>query len=87
MGLGAPELLIIGVLGLLAIIPIVALVDAARRPADAWQRSGQNQTLWIVLNAVGIALCGVGVIVGTIYLTVIRPQVKAASAPVPPPAT
>lgn len=26
---------------------IVALVDALRRPADQWERAGQNQLIWV----------------------------------------
>lgn len=87
VGIGAAELIIVAVIlvGLLAVaFPIIGLVDAARRPAHAWTASGQNQTLWIALNAVGIVVCGIGAIIGLVYLLAIRPQVARAEALSPP---
>jgi Protein of unknown function (DUF2510) len=57
-------------------LPIWSLVDASSRPDWAWQASGQNKTLWIVLNVVGLVFCGI--IIGLIYLVAIRPKVAAA---------
>jgi len=88
-GIGAAEIgfSVILLVGLVSVVfPIVGLVDAARRPAPAWTASGQNQTLWIALNAVGIVVCGIGAIIGLVYLLTIRPQVaRAESVPPPPP--
>jgi hypothetical protein len=88
MNLGAPELLILS----LGVVPFAlnvwGLVDAASRPGWAWQRSGQNQTLWIVLMVVGLFTCLVGAALALVYLLAIRPQVAAQSArpdPGPPP--
>ncbi len=87
MNLGAPELLILTAwwpilsLGL----TIWALVDAAGRPDEAWQRAGQTRVLWIVLLAVGLVFCLLGLIVAAIYLLSIRPQlVRAVGGPPPP---
>ena len=87
MNLGAPELLIL----LIMVVPygviIWGIVDSASRPDWAWQRSGQNKTLWVVLQAVGLLLCLVGFILALVYLTAIRPQVaqqQGGQGPPPP---
>ena len=77
MNVGPTELMILLFMALLAVVPIVALVDAARQPREAWERAGQNQTVWIVLNAVRIVACGFGLIIGLVYLIVVRPKVAA----------
>jgi Protein of unknown function (DUF2516) len=67
------------------VIVVIALIDAASRPAWAWEQAGQNKTLWIVLFAVGI-FCGlVGLVAAVIYATSIRPRVVAAQGSPPPP--
>ena len=59
---------------------IWGIVDAAQRPDAAWQQAGQNKTLWIVLQAVGLLFC-VGGIFAVIYLAAVRPQVDRAGGP------
>jgi hypothetical protein len=89
MNLGAPELLILS----LGVVPFALLVwgivDASSRPAWAWQQSGQNQTLWIVLMVVGLFMCVVGAALALVYLLAIRPQVASQQIggphPGPPP--
>lgn len=75
MNLGAPELLIF----LVAVVPLAltiwGIVDAASRPDWAWQRSGQNKVLWVVLQVVGLFVC-LGWILSIVYLAAIRPQVS-----------
>jgi hypothetical protein len=66
--------LVLGLIG--PIISIWALVDALGRPEWAWQASGQSKTLWVVLNVIGILLCGI--VIGLIYLVGIRPKVAMA---------
>ena len=58
------------------VLSVWALIDAATRPTWAWEASGQNKTLWIVLNVVGLFVCGL--VIGLIYLLAIRPKVAAA---------
>lgn len=78
--LGPSELLVILVIALLGIaLPVWGIVDAAQRPDDAWQRAGQNKTLWIVLQAVGIPFGGLAVVFAVIYFAAIRPQVQRAT--------
>jgi hypothetical protein len=71
MRFGAPGVLI----GLATLaVSIWGIVDAASRPDWAWQRSGQNKVLWVVLQVVGIFVC-LGWILSIVYLASIRPQV------------
>jgi uncharacterized membrane protein len=68
------------VVGLILFVFVLwALIDAASKPSSAWEASGQNKTLWIVLLAVGL-ICGgiVGLIAAIVYLASIRPRVLAA---------
>jgi len=85
MNLGAPELLILS----LGVVPFAlnvwGLVDASSRPGWAWQRSGQNQTLWIVLMVVGLFTCLLGAALALVYLLAIRPQVAAQQSTEPDP--
>jgi hypothetical protein len=57
MNLGAPELLILAIGVVPFALNVWGLVDASSRPGWAWQRSGQNQTLWVVLMVVGLFTC------------------------------
>ena len=59
------------------VVALIALVDAARRPVGQWE-AAQQQTLWIVLTAVGLVVWPLGLVVGLVYLVVIRRQLQAA---------
>ena len=78
-GLGAPELIIILFMLLLPAVIIWGIVDAASRPDAAWVAAGQNKTVWIVLQAVGLVFCGLGALVSVVYLLAIRPKLAAAA--------
>jgi len=84
VNLGAPELLIIlgivAAMGLLFFaLPIVAIVDAARRPDWQYQATGQSKTLWIALPAVGLVVCGpVSVVAAIVYFASVRPKLRQA---------
>ena len=82
MSLGPSELLIIFIIliGIAAIgVPLYGGIDAARRPAPAWQRSGENQMLWVLGQLLGAFFCGiVGLVFAVIYLTQIRDRVITA---------
>jgi F0F1-type ATP synthase membrane subunit c/vacuolar-type H+-ATPase subunit K len=86
MNIGAPEFLIVVFAAGLPLVclglTVWALVDASARPDAAWQQAGQTRTTWIVLLAVGIVFCLLGLVVAIIYLTTIRPQLMGP----PPPA-
>ena len=60
------------------IATIVALVDAARRPSQAFDAAGTSKTLWVVLLAVGLLIGLLGLIAMIIYFASIRPKVIAA---------
>jgi hypothetical protein len=68
------------------VVVIMSAVDASRHPEWAWQRTGQNKTLWLVLPIVLLVVCGiVGGIMGLVYLLSIKPKLVAAEQQGPPP--
>jgi len=73
-------LLIIYLVVMLAILAfhIYVLVDILKYSDAAWQASGQNKTLWIVLWVV--AFCCGGIIIDLIYWFAIRPKLLTASS-------
>ena len=77
-GIGAPETLLALVALAANALPIWGLIDAAMRPEPAFVAAGQNKLMWVALNAVGIFVCLLGVIVAIVYLTSIRPKVITA---------
>ena len=58
---------------------IWGIVDATRRPTQAWKRAGQNKVVWIVLQAAGLVVW-IGLIMTVIYFLAIRPSVKRAES-------
>jgi hypothetical protein len=73
-----PDLLLILVL---FVIPLWAIIDAATRPTPAWRAAGQSKPLWLSLIIGTTLLTGlIGVILSIVYLTVIRPKVRGATA-------
>lgn len=70
-GLGALVVLVmLAGFGLL----ILALVDLVKRPADAWEASGQNQLVW------ALVVVFVGFIGPLLYLLIGRPALESAAA-------
>jgi hypothetical protein len=58
---------------------IWVLVDANGHPDWAWQRTGQNKMVWMIVPIVAAFLCGLVTIVMTIiYFTSIKPKLVAA---------
>lgn len=80
MNIGGPELIFILVIWLaIAVPPILALVDLAGRPAEAFDAVGQSRVVWILLLIVGLLACGVlGIVAGMYYLLSVRPKLDAA---------
>jgi hypothetical protein len=78
MNLGAPELIIS--LGLVPLAFVLwAVIDAASRPDWAWQQASQNKTVWVVVPAVRLFVCGiVGLVMAIVSIVSIRPQVVRA---------
>ena len=80
MAIGAVELMFIFVLGVLPFaFCIFGIVDASSTPDWAWQRAGQNKTLWTVLLAAGLLFCLFGLVIAIIYFASIRPSLKRAT--------
>ena len=59
MSIGAPEILIILIIGVLFIVPVVGGIDAAVKPGPQWQRAGENQLVWALGQLLGAFFCGV----------------------------
>ena len=80
MNLGAPELIIIFVIGVLFIVPLIGGIDALTKPDAVWQRAGENKLLWGLGQLLGALFCGVvGLVFAIIYWASIRPKVIAAA--------
>jgi hypothetical protein len=54
-------------------VPIYAIVDAARRPDEVWEATGNSRAVWIVL------LLLAGVLAALIYFAVVRPRLIVAA--------
>lgn len=59
------------------VFAVFIVVDMARRPGWQWQRAGSSKVLWLVLEIVFI-LGFLSIIVGILYLAVVRPKLVAA---------
>lgn len=57
-------------------VPLWAVIDAARRPADAFLRARSNKPIWIVVIAV-TWFFGLGLFTGGYYLIFTRPKVRS----------
>ncbi len=55
-----------------------ALLDCARRPGWAWALTDRRQVVWMAAILFGFLTVIGGVIISSIYLLRIRPQVAAA---------
>lgn len=70
-----------GVTILLAIpltLSVLALLDAARRPAWAWALAGRAQIVWLAAILFGTIAVPLGLVVSSVYLLRIRPRLAAA---------
>jgi hypothetical protein len=89
VSIGAPEFLILGLIGIVPLVlGIVVAVDAGHFAETAFQRAGTSKTLWIVLPIVGIFACGLVTIVAAIlWYSSYKPKVAraAAAGTLPPP--
>lgn len=55
-----------------------ALLDAARRPEWAWALAGRRRVVWLAAILFGAMTVLVGLVVATVYLVRVRPEVAAA---------
>lgn len=58
-------------------VAVYAIVDVAKRSEAAFSAAGQNKTLWLILNIVGLFTCFV---LPVVYLAAIRPKVASSGA-------
>ena len=58
------------------VFPIWGAIDAALKPESAWQAADQNKFVWVILQALGVFVAGLGLIPILVYLFAIRPKVK-----------
>ena len=82
MSFGAPELLIILLIGWIPLVcGIATAVSASKYPESAFEAVGTSKTLWIVLPIVGIFACGLVTIVAAIlWYSSYKPKVARAAA-------
>lgn len=59
-------------------LSIVALLDAARRPAWAWSLANRPQAMWMAMILVGTFLSILGIGISLYYLLRVRPAILAA---------
>lgn len=76
------QMLVIGVIGIaLLAVPAWAIADAASRPTSAFKAAGSSKAMWISLVAVlWLVTWFGGLILGIVYLSAIRPRIKATSS-------
>jgi RsiW-degrading membrane proteinase PrsW (M82 family) len=75
----SPALIVLLVVAV--VIPIWALVDAISRPGAAFKAAKSSKALWITLVVVTWLLTGfIGLVLSIVYLTSIRPRVKAVTS-------
>jgi hypothetical protein len=55
-----------------------ALLDAARRPEWAWALAGRRRVVWLAAILFGAMTVVLGVVISSVYLLRIRPDVAAA---------
>lgn len=81
MSFGAPELLIILLIGWIPLVcGIATAASASKYPETAFEAIGSSKTLWIVLPVVGIFFCGfVAIIAAVIWFARMKGNVEAAS--------
>jgi hypothetical protein len=62
-------------------IPLWAIIDAVRRPANAFQQIGSDKTRWIVILVVlSVFFNLAGVVTSIVYLASARPRLQKASS-------
>ena len=59
---------------------VMALLDAARRPAWVWALAGRRQVVWMAVILFATLTVVGGLIVASIYLLRIRPQLVAVES-------
>jgi hypothetical protein len=57
-----------------------ALLDAARRPEWAWALAGRRRVVWLAAILFGAMTLAVGLVVSSVYLLRVRPEIEAAES-------
>ena len=57
-----------------------ALLDAARRPEWVWALAGRRRVAWLAAILFGALVVVVGLVVSTVYLVRIRPELAAVES-------
>lgn len=80
MNIGPVEMVVIGLVWLVPLVLAVwAIVDAAGRPAAAWDAIGSSRGVWIALLVIFTIFCNlVGLVLAIVYLTSVRRRLAAA---------
>jgi hypothetical protein len=74
-------LLIIVGIAIVIGIPLWAIIDAAQRPAQSFQRIGSNKSRWMLLLVVLTVFVNLaGVVASIVYLTSARPRLRSLGA-------
>jgi hypothetical protein len=76
--IGPSELVILLVMLVPVGVTVFAIVDGVGQPEWAWQQTGQSKAVWIALEAVGIFVCFLGLIMSIIYFATVRPKLVLA---------
>ncbi|MEZ5141262.1 MAG: DUF2516 family protein [Acidimicrobiales bacterium] len=78
MNLGGQELLLVGLWVAFVVLPVVAVVDVVRHPAEDFDRIGQSRATWLVLLVVTALFCGlIGTGLALYELVVVRPRLAS----------
>jgi hypothetical protein len=65
-------------------IQLWALVNAARKPAWAWDQANKSKLMWLIILGVGLFFPVLGLIVAVWYLLATGPEVKRMQRLGPP---
>jgi Protein of unknown function (DUF2516) len=68
------------VLGTPLALTVWALLDAARRPEWAWALCGRRRVVWLAAILFGALVVVVGLVVSTVYLLRVRPELAAVES-------
>ncbi len=69
---GPDQLIVLLVIAL----PLMAIMDALRRPAVAFYAAGSNKTAWVIVLLVATFVLGIGLFLAAYYLISVRRKVR-----------
>lgn len=77
-GIGPAEvILMLGVAVVVVAVPLYAVIDATRRPAEQFMLRGRGKRVWVVVLALAVVV-PLGFLVSAWYLLGVRPQFQPA---------